>query len=381
MSKPARILVVDDNPVVLLNVAQLLRHAGYQVLEAVSGLECLQLARAHRPELVLLDVVLPDIGGVELCQQIKSAPELRNLFLVLLSSSRTSSDSQATGLEAGADGYIARPIENRELLARVAAMLRIQQAEAALCRMHDDLELRVEERSAEVVRSNEALRVLSRRLVDAQEEERRFLARELHDEIGQIITGTKLLISLAAKDAPATLQPRLQEAVGLLQDLMQRVRRLSLNLRPQMLDDFGLLTALDWHFKRYHEQTGICVQFQHAPLSERLPSHLETAVFRVVQEALTNVARHAGVKEATVRLWTDELRLGVQVEDRGAGFDAQQALASNTSNGLAGMRERAELLGGEFTLETAPGCGTRLMAQWPRRAAAADPQGRLGDGV
>ena len=132
-----------------------------------------------------------------------------------------------------------------------------------------------------------------------------------------------------------------------------------------------LFTALSWHLKRYTEQTNIRVHFKHSPLSERLPSLLETAVFRLTQEALTNVARHARVAEATVRLLVDEESVTIQIEDRGAGFDPQQALAAAASTGLSGMRERAELLGGEFTLESAPGNGTRLTVALPRLPLAA----------
>jgi signal transduction histidine kinase len=146
---------------------------------------------------------------------------------------------------------------------------------------------------------------------------------------------------------------------------------LSLDLRPQVLDDLGLMPALDWLFKRFFQQTGIRVKFKHTPLSGRMPAQLETAVFRIVQEALTNVARHAGVKEATVRLWSNGSSLGVQVEDRGAGFDSELALAGRDSSGLAGMRERALMLGGEFTLDSRPGAGTRVTVELPLSLAAA----------
>ena len=124
MSQPAKILIVDDNPMVLFAMVHLLKSEGYSVLEAKTGEECLALARAEQPDLVLLDVMLPDVNGVELCRQIKAGSDTSQLFVVLLSSIETSPESRVTGLDAGADGYIARPIENRELLARVKALLR-----------------------------------------------------------------------------------------------------------------------------------------------------------------------------------------------------------------------------------------------------------------
>jgi DNA-binding response OmpR family regulator len=177
MSQPAKILIVEDNPVVRFNAVHLLQSAGFAVLEAATGAEGWQLAQAGMPDLVLLDVMLPDANGMDLCRRIKSHPELSKLFVVLLSAIETSPDSRVMGLQAGADGYIARPIENRELLARVQALLRIKQAESALRKAHHELEDRVAERTAELSRANDALRGLSRRLVDVQEAERRFIAR------------------------------------------------------------------------------------------------------------------------------------------------------------------------------------------------------------
>lgn len=369
----ARLLVVDDNPVVLLGFSELLRSAGFEVLEARTGEAALRQAREHSPDLILLDVMLPDSNGIELCRRIKADPELSSLFLVLLSSSQTSSGSQASGLDAGADGYIARPIENCELLARVQSLLRIQQAEAALRQAHDKLEHRVRERTAELAEANNALRSMSLRLVEVQEKERRFLARELHDEVGQVLTGLKMVVDQSLPLAPPPLKQRLDQAVDLINDLVGRIRQMSLDLRPQMLDDLGLLPALEWHFRRYTQQTGIAVEFQHNPLYGRLPSSIETALYRVTQEALTNVARHARVKSVTARLWVDEERAGVQVQDQGAGFDPAAAVAARASTGVAGMKERAELLGGEFTLESKPGQGTRLTVELPLAQGAEVP--------
>jgi len=318
----------------------------------------------------LLDVMLPDVNGVELCRRIKADPQLKFLFVVLLSASQTSSGSKVSGLDAGADGYITRPIENRELLARVQALLRIQQAEAALRRAHDELEARVTARTAELAQANTALREMSLRLVEVQEKERRFLARELHDEAGQVLTGLKMVVDQSLPLATEPVRGRLNEAVGLINLLMDRMRSLSLELRPQVLDDLGLLIALEWHFKRYLAQTGIQVNFRHTPIPQRLAPLIETTVFRILQEALTNVARHAQIREVSVRVWVDAERAGLQVEDQGAGFDAETALAARNSTGLAGMKERAELLGGEFTIESKPGKGTLLTVELPLPAGA-----------
>lgn len=365
MNSPAKILIVDDNPVVLLSGAELFRAAGFTVWEARNGAEALHLARANQPDLILLDVMLPDINGVELCRRMKADGELKTLFVVLLSSSQISSGNRVSGLDAGADGYITRPIENRELLARVQALVRIQQAEAALRRAQVELEARVGERTAELAQANAALRALSLRLVEVQEAERRMLARELHDEAGQMLTGLKMVVEQALPLAAGPVRERLGEADGLIRQLIERMRNLSLELRPQILDDLGLLVALEWHFKRYTQQTNIAVSFRHSPVPQRLPAMIETALFRIAIEALTNIARHAGVNEVAVRLWADAERVRLQVEDKGKGFDVTAVWAARSSTGLSGMRERAELLAGEFTLESTVGKGTLVTVELP----------------
>ena len=129
----AKILIVDDQIDALRGVSRIMKGAGYETLEASNGADCLKLATDHKPDLILLDVVLPDIDGREVCRRIKSDPETAGIFVVLFSSTHIDSDIQAEGLEHGADGYIARPIPNRELLARVKSMLRIRQAEKRCC--------------------------------------------------------------------------------------------------------------------------------------------------------------------------------------------------------------------------------------------------------
>jgi signal transduction histidine kinase len=219
----------------------------------------------------------------------------------------------------------------------------------------------------EVDEARHRLHALSRRLVESQEAERRHLARELHDEIGQVLTGLKLSLETEAGGAsPEIARANAGEAQRLVHGLIERVRGLSLDLRPAMLDDLGLVSALLWHLDRYTAQTRIRVHFEQSlPQSARFPSSIETATYRIVQEALTNVARHAAVAEATVRLWTTGDRVYVQIQDAGVGFDPEAAYAARESSGLAGMRERASLLGGDLSIDSALGSGVRVTAGLP----------------
>jgi PAS domain S-box-containing protein len=210
----------------------------------------------------------------------------------------------------------------------------------------------------------ERLKFLSRRLMEVQESERRNIALELHDEIGQLLTALKLTLEMGARVPVGEVGASLNQAQALVNDLMARVRKLSLDLRPAMLDDLGLLPALLWHLEHYTAQTQVRVNFKHSGLEKRrFAPDVETAAYRVVQEALTNIARHAQVEEATVRLSTHQHTLLIEVEDRGNGFDVESVLAASGTSGLAGMRERAVLMGGRLTVDSRPGIGTRLTAE------------------
>jgi PAS domain S-box-containing protein len=223
--------------------------------------------------------------------------------------------------------------------------------------------------------ARERMELMSQRLVEVQEGERRRLARELHDEIGQLLTGLKLILESCTNVSPSPRAERLGEALALVNELLGRVRALSLDLRPAMLDDLGLLPALLWFLERYNAQTGVKVDFRHSRLETRFSPAVETAAYRIVQEALTNVARHAQASQVRVSVWVTSEYLGVQVQDNGVGFDAVAALRSGRTSGLAGMRERCTLLGGTLALESEPQQGSRLIAELPLL-----PEGRVRNG-
>jgi PAS domain S-box-containing protein len=204
---------------------------------------------------------------------------------------------------------------------------------------------------------------LSRKLVDAQESERRRIARELHDEIGQMLTGLSLILK-SGSPPPSPWKQRYSDAQKLLHDLTRHVREMSLDLRPAMLDDLGLLAALLWQLERYTYQTGVQIQLHHVGLDRRFPAEIETAAYRFVQEALTNVARHARTREAEVRVRANPATLWVRISDRGVGFDIGRH-GMTGSMGLVGMRERISSLGGELRVDSSPGQGTSLTVWLP----------------
>ncbi len=211
--------------------------------------------------------------------------------------------------------------------------------------------------------AEEQLRNLSHCLVGAQENERRRIARELHDEVGQSLTALKLCLDRASPARSGTDGSELDVARETVHDLMTQVRSMSLDLRPTMLDDLGLLPTLLWHLKRYTAQTSVRVHFKHSGLRRDLPQDIVTAAYRIVQEALTNVARYAQVTEVLVCVRIEYDALIVEVEDHGVGFDSDKV--APTSIGLGGMRERALSLNGKLLVQSRPGEGTCLIAELP----------------
>jgi len=211
----------------------------------------------------------------------------------------------------------------------------------------------------------EELDAHSRVVVAAQEAERRRIARELHDEIGQALTGLALSLASLEHRAPADLRAALGDARAGMGELVARVHDFSLSLRPAMLDDLGLLPALLWLTEHVlSTQTGLQVTLEHHGLDRRFSWEVETAVYRIVQEALNNVVRHADSGMAHVRCLFEDEEMYVEVRDKGIGFEPG-SVRPHTTSGLRGMQERARLLGGQFRIESAPGQGTRVVASLP----------------
>lgn len=230
----------------------------------------------------------------------------------------------------------------------------------------DRLLVREQALRAEAEAARDQLRSLSRRVVEAQESERRYLAHELHDEIGQSLTALSCRIDMCAGQPAHEVQKSLHNMQKIIQEMIGLTRRLSLDLRPSILDHFGLLATFRWYFERFTEQTRVQVGFAHRGIEERRFSpEIEIAVYRTMQEALTNVARHARVDSVSVRLMVDESALRLEIEDKGGGFHGVRANTPAKTGGLVGMTERIEWVGGTVRIDSSPGAGTRIVAEVP----------------
>ena len=238
--------------------------------------------------------------------------------------------------------------------------------------LHDITERK---RAEEALKSaKNRLQFLSHRLLRAREDDRRALARELHDEIGQILTAAKIdLQMMEQKPVPTEIAERIRANITTLDLCLQQIRNLSLDLHPSMLDDLGLVAALRWHLDRRAQRVGFRIQLSVSGNVQRLHSDLETACYRIVQEALTNAERHAQATLVLVKLRFSERELYLEVRDDGVGFEPKQILQGASFGktlGMIGMQERAALAGGELQIKSAPNHGSSVEVTFPLQASA-----------
>lgn len=359
-----KILIIEDNPGDARLVQEMLKEQpdNHTIDIAERVATGLQFLNSHNVDVVLLDLTLPDSSGLTTLARLQD--RFSHLPIIVM----TSIDDEALAVRAvrqGAIDYLVKgQVDSRLLRHSLVYSVERKRMEQELARARADLETRVKERTVELVHARDELRALSSRIIEIQEEERRSIARELHDQTGQCLTLVKLLLDRAAKSPPEKAAPILREASQQLSEAIGQVRNLSLALRPSMLDDLGLVPALAWLCERVHSQSGLEVKFEHQDDVGTLSPEVSTAAYRIIQEALTNIVRHARASEAEVRLQVQSEGLCLKVKDNGCGFNLR-ALAIGTSSGLSGMRERAHLLGGSFVVESVPGQGTHIAVVLP----------------
>lgn len=273
------------------------------------------------------------------------------------------------------DGELSTPIPPlpRDEVGQLGAALETMRE--ALRASRDELEQRVQDRTAELERLNatlqdrEAARTkLLRQLITAREDERKRIARELHDETAQSLAALSISLESTARSLPAPANRSVEEAAALAVRTLDEVRRLIVDLRPSVLDDLGLESAILWYADRCLKPKGVSTRCEFSGLEERLPQEYETALFRTVQEAMTNIARHAEAETVLIQCTRRGGQVTLEIEDDGQGFDnstRDRAADSRHGFGLMGMRERVELLGGTLSIDSEPGQGTHLTLTVP----------------
>ena len=383
-TKDITILAVDDNDAIRYSLSRALQGGGYRVIEARNGTETLRLAD-DSPDLITLDVHLPDMDGFEVCRRLKANPRTAHIPVLHISATVTDTENRVRGLEA-ADGYLAEPVSREELLATVGSLLRLKRAEREarlqaseaekarqeLKEAHNELELRVQERTRELSERTEQVRELSAKLLSLQDEERRRLARELHDSTGQMLAAMKMVLDEMRIEAKEQKFAALvNQSIELNDEMSRQLRTMSYLLHPPLLDEVGLPSALRWYTEGFAERSAIKVDLQVSDGFDRLPQEMEIAIFRVVQECLTNIHRHSGSPTASVRLNRTNDAVDVEISDTGQGIASDRLRGDRIVSGvgLMGIEERMRQFGGRVKVTSSEN-GTLVNAGIPLKNPA-----------
>jgi signal transduction histidine kinase len=348
----AKILLVDDEPKSLFALQELLSTLGENLMIAQSGEEALRLALKNDFAVILLDVRMPGMDGFETAKMIRSRERSRATPIIFLTAAADEMTSMFRGYEVGAVDYLMKPVVPEILKSKVAVFVELHR------------------KSERLRESEDKLRRLAAHLISVREEERAHIAREIHDELGQVLTGLKMEVTWLAKRLRE--QPLLEKTDSmckLIDSTVQTVRKIATGLRPEMLDDMGLVAAIGWQAKEFQKRTGIRCRAKLPGEGTKLDIDVSTTAFRIFQEILTNVARHSRATRVDIDLDVDDAQVRLEVADNGVGI-AEGELNGRKSLGLLGMHERALLFGGEVTISGAPGHGTRVSVVIPNRNRA-----------
>lgn len=370
------ILIVDDTVASLKLLSELLTQVGYIVRKATDGEMALITAIAKPPELILLDIKMPGMDGYETCKHLKAHPDTQHIPVIFLSA-MNDTDAILNGFKAGGVDYVSKPYMLEEVLARVCNHLELSRLrrglESAVSQRTYELQAEVAERelvTQELLLSQQRLQALSANLEEVREAERARLASDLHDELGQSFTVMKLDLTRLIDDTQSKpMQERLQHMLGMLDQAADTVREISENLRPGMLDLLGLAAAVEVYLEKFEQATGINCRFHKDKDRFNLDPRAITALYRVLQESMNNIAKHAEASEINVQLFEHNGEVMLVVEDNGIGVEASKAKKLGQPKkggfGVIGMSERLRNFGGRFHLDSDPEMGTRIEAYIP----------------
>jgi signal transduction histidine kinase len=340
------VLIVDDNPTARETLVAMLEGEGYDLHLAKDGIQALDMLKQLQPDLILLDVMMPGMDGFEVCRRIRAAPHVAEVPIILLTA-LDDRDSLLRGIESGADDFLSKPADRRELMARVRTITRLN-------------------RYRTLTEQRENIRRMAERVVAAQEEERQHISRELHDDLGQALTTHLIALRNLQQDLSLSTQilfERLQSLYDQSYEIFVKIRSIARDLRPPVLDTLGLKVALQTYCTEFTRRTHLPVVFESESHLPPLPDMYNITLYRTLQEALTNVVKHAQASQVWVDLGMEDDRVTLTVQDNGLGLTDKQP--GSNGIGLAGLRERITIAGGVLTISSTPRRGTILSAQFP----------------
>jgi signal transduction histidine kinase len=341
------IMIVDDDPTARETISAILDGLGHQLEVASNGPEAIYQAEKITPDLILLDVMMPGMDGFSVCQYMREDPRLREVPILLLTA-LDDRESRLNGLRAGADDFLSKPIDPQELRARVATILRLN-------------------RYRTLIDQRENLKEMAERVMNAQEQERLRISREIHDDIGQALTAHQIQLKLLRDNLPTEQEELRNLAQNMVNDanaIFSKLRLLAQDLRPPLIDTLGIVLALKAYCNDFSRRTGLSTNFESDVDTLDLPDAISMTIYRILQESLSNIARHADATQSWVTLNSDEDETCLTIQDNGIGFQSKTKMHKGL--GLQGMQERVTMAGGTYNLRSTPGQGTVITVRFPR---------------
>ena len=372
------ILIVDDDESTCKSLSLVFGMEGYETETAGTGQEAIEKARERLFNLALLDIRLPDMEGVELLAPLK---EVNSDMVMIMATAYASLDTAVRALNEGASAYIHKPLNMDAVLATVSNVLEKQRLVIENRRLYQEAqrELAGRKRAEEALkRSNRKLlagykqrKLLSKRLITLLENDRRAVAMELHDHLGQTLTTLRMDLEMILgqlSPSDSTLKDSIQLIHKKAILAMEDVHNMARGLRPTMLDTLGLVPAFRGLFNDIKQYADLEIHFFSQDLPKRFDPEKELAIYRIAQEALTNIVKHARSNKVFVNLTKEDNFIALGVEDNGVGFDQEDVMKVSNGKGPLGlliMRQRAGQLNGEFSIESRIGGGTHLLTRIP----------------
>ena len=360
-SASASVLVVDDDSANRMALMEALSPLGARIVMASSGEEALRRVLEDDFAAILMDVRMPGIDGYTTATLIRERARSRNTPIIFMTAAMEDMSNMFRSYRAGAVDYLAKPVTPEVLRSKLAVFIGLND-------MNRMLSAELAERSLSEQRlraSEENLRALAAHLESVREEERVRIAREIHDELGQALTGLKFDIGGLAKACSA--DPNVADrtaAIGMAIDrIINSVRRIASGLRPEVLDEIGLSAAVEWQGREFSRRTGIRCHVEIDASFEDPDRERSTAIFRILQELLTNVARHANATRVNVNLSDGEV-IHLRVADNGRGIEKDK-FEHSRSLGFMGLRERVFAFSGTIDVEGREGEGTTVHVAIP----------------
>jgi signal transduction histidine kinase len=349
-SRP-RLLIAEDERITAHHLRHALTRFGYEVVAVTGGGEAaIEEAEQKRPDLLLADIGLKGtLDGIEVASVVRQRWGIPTVFLTAYTDSETMERARLSEPY----GYLTKPFAEDELHATIEIALQQK-------KLLEDRQRQSQDDLITIERNKEEINVLAAKLVTAQEEERERVARDLHDDIGQRIALLSIKLSTLAEQL--SLEPEKAQCNEILADLdalSEDVRNLSHNLHPAALEHLGLAPALRGLVEEFEERESIRTRFSARELPASLPNEVKIALYRIVQEALTNIAKHADAKSVDIALIGGSNDIYLSVRDIGRGFQVETA-RTKPGLGLMSMTQRARLIGGTLDIHSEPGVGTRI---------------------